>query len=848
MKQYDFASKISTCLVEKDVENIYRECISYYLGSSSISITSPYGCDGYVKAVDNSLLFDISQEGYRLSNLKRLKVLLEFKFDRNFESAYERAKVILQSLFYLKRFEMDGNDINQPNVIFVGDINEMFALHFNDVQKYLDLEIDWTVAPSEAYSKFPDVVQKISSDSDVSPYVVKVSNDGIREMISFIQKLNNRIKPHIRITEHNIARVFDDFYTNVLDPRSKQIYNPEILVGTFIGSISNPTEFYLHPKKRSMLVTPATEIPVRSTRFRSFFSYFKGDNYTVTEKRRFTEIQDRLIEDLSRRRSGEFFTPTLWADQAVTMLDESMPNWRTESIVWDCAAGTKNLTRDHKFNNLFSSTLYASDLDVSSGYNPNGSSFQYDFLNDGVNTFIDHDDEKIPKKLRDAINDDSSLIFYINPPYGAATSEGAKGDGSKKKGMSKTRVNEFMKLRKTYGSASQQLFAQFLARIIDLVDQKNLNSCCIGLFCTPIFLSGSSYQKFRSEFLSRFRFVKGMLFQASNFSDVDSNWGISFSVWNLDRTSAQRNRFVHTLMHDTDGAIISLGSKTIYNTDSLTDGSSWAKGNFEKKYRKRKIDFPQLTSAINVSQKGIGKWVEGALGFYNNGGNNIAQSENDVGIFSSAYKNGHGYPIMEEYCDNILANFIARRIGFMNETWINQKDEFLMPNISHGQYSQYLEDAHVLTIFNPKAKVSSLRNVHYKGKTYDITNQFFFVSEEICRAAIDSAGLLEMYEDIQGYPGERYMVRRIRPELLSSDCAVILNTAVSLYKKSLPYRKTLSEELPDYNLMAWDAGWFQIKAVLDVYFKEELNSFELAVNTALRSRTDLIYDLEFLVN
>lgn len=53
-------------------------------------------------------------------------------------------------------------------------------------------------------------------------------------------------------------------------------------------------------------------------------------------------------------------------------------------MVWDCAAGVKNLTRDYQFEHLYSSTVHQSELDLSKQYNAYNYAFQYDFLNDDI--------------------------------------------------------------------------------------------------------------------------------------------------------------------------------------------------------------------------------------------------------------------------------------------------------------------------------------------------------------------------------------------------------------------------------------------------------------------------------
>lgn len=405
-KIFPLKERLQTAKVEKDVENIYRECFSDYYGPNNVDITSPYGCDGFLTKKDSTLLINLPEVGYRQSSVERLKLLLEFKFDQDYNDPLELSRTLLQCIFYIKRFELDGNDIDIPNIIFIGDINEMFTIHFNAIQKYLDEDIDWNVAPSNAAKTYPSIVSKIASDPDVSPHVLTVSNSSFHELVQFIENINKDTQPHIRINEHNIGRIFDDFIQNILIKKDLHKYSAEALVGIFIGCITKPQDYYLHPKRKNTLVTPTHEsIKVHSSRFEAFFNFFQGENYSAQEKRKFTGIQDRLIEDLARRKSGEFFTPTIWADEAVKFLDSALgENWKSEFSVWDSACGTKNLTRDFHFNSLFCSTLYQSDIDVANEYNCGSVSFQYDFLNDGIDGLgIDHKDHKLPKKLIEVI-------------------------------------------------------------------------------------------------------------------------------------------------------------------------------------------------------------------------------------------------------------------------------------------------------------------------------------------------------------------------------------------------------------------------------------------------------------
>ena len=117
---------------------------------------------------------------------------------------------------------------------------------------------------------------------------------------------------------------------------------------------------------------------------------------------------DRIVEDTTRRKQGEFFTPIIWVDKAHEYITSVYgDDWKEKYIVWDPAWGTGNLTRDYQFKELYVSTLNQSDIDTANqmGYNPEAVKFQYDFLNDEYS--------KLPEGLRNAIENGRQIIVLI---------------------------------------------------------------------------------------------------------------------------------------------------------------------------------------------------------------------------------------------------------------------------------------------------------------------------------------------------------------------------------------------------------------------------------------------------
>jgi hypothetical protein len=113
----------------------------------------------------------------------------------------------------------------------------------------------------------------------------------------------------------------------------------------------------------------------------------------------------------------------------------------------------------------------------------------------------------------------------MNPPY--ATSNDLDNTKSEetlsKEGVSLTLIGSKMK-EKQLGGCSDQLYAQFMFRLFE--EFSKINIC---LFSPPLFFTGQSYKKFRSNYNIEDRFLKGFLMNSKNFADV-SSWGLSFSI------------------------------------------------------------------------------------------------------------------------------------------------------------------------------------------------------------------------------------------------------------------------------------------------------------------------------
>ena len=797
-------TKLSKSLNEKDVENVYR---AEMCKIDESQITSPYAVDGLLET-------------------KNIRSLLEFKYNEALKNKLSQCNVLIQCLYYLKKFEVNGDKL--PSTIFVGDINECFAIHTNSIVKYLSSKIDWKIAPSEAHKKNPELIQAMVGDTNILPFVYDVDdNFNIKTVIDKIKDFSDNVVRKVRITKHNIVAIFDYFDKNVL---GKVELTTNEKANLFIQIVINPNENCLHPKRKNILITKSFgELSVNQNLYNSFFFFFFGDLYSPKEKEQLTSLVDRLVEDSVRRNKGEFFTPTPFVDLAHKYIDETFGyDWKERFIVWDCAWGTGNLTRDFKFNELYVSTLEQSDIDTANqmGYNPEATKFQYDFLNDG--------DDKLPQGLLDAINSGKEILFLINPPYVKAT----PNKGNENTGISDTIIGKEMNDSK-FGIASSQLSTQFLYKITKL-QEKNKN-IKIGIFNNHNYMTSDGFKVLREYFLSNFVFVKGFLFNASHFSGTASSWGISFSIWDS-YFDADKNQFKHKLV-DTDDTFntVEVGEKTLYNCDGVDKANV-----IFKDKEKNDILLPPIKSFITIDRNKEKLGCSNAIGYINNHSNNLMQQQ-VVFLASSVISANGNKAITPDKFHQSVNLFAARKIVYQD--LINDKDEYLAPNEYHPQYEQFTYDSIVYSLFNNSSQQSSLRQVDYKDKKWDIKNEFFWMSKNEMQTLANDNSYDELYKDART-SDERFVHKKLFQEgiydKLSPDAKEVLDIATELVKKSIQMRMLLSENHPEYHLDSWDAGYAQLKLVWKEYFKGEFTEFRNKYKELEDRIRPLVYELGFL--
>lgn len=835
MQKEPFYSRMKRCAIEREVEDIYNEGISFYFPGSDMG--HPFGCDGFLDTK--------TKEG------KTLKLVIEYKMDEELSNRVARARVLAQVVCYLKKFEQDGMVL--PNVCMVGDVNECFVMHTNPLLGYLDGDYDWSVAPSSAGAKLPTLVAGIADNEEVNPFVFSIGEGFDFGMVAQkISDLANDIVRFVHVTEHNCAAIFEYFKTKVLKDRKATAHE---MATAFIGVISDRENYYRHPTKKNALVIPSKTIQIDGAAYDAFFKHFDR-KYSPQETMNFTAIADRLIEDESRRRRGDFFTPTPFVDYAHKMISEWLgDNWKDEYVVWDNCCGTKNLTRDYRFGELYCSTLEQSELDVSERYNREATSFQFDFLNDDIG--------KIPGGLYKALQENRKILFFMNPPYATACT-GAAADGTSRPNIAKNTETAKRMRDNGYGSVSEALHAQFLYRILEIKKEFGLTNCKMAVFCKPVFLTGPKYKKFRGWFNEKWNYNDGILFRASQFDDCSDKWGISFNLWDGTGTVPSENEmyivdgnihdgnFVHKLVDfDENRELVVIGLKNLYNADSVMSMSEWVR---EPIKEMKSIDRPNLSSAcvIKDSNGTRGMSFDEAFGYYLNNPNNVSGNAQKVALFTSPASMGNGCGVGAQNFRRCIAAFAARKS--IPGNWMNDKDEYMRPFYDDPYYDgrfgdgpeSFYKDALIYSLFHSSSQQSSLRSVRYHGKTWDIVNEFFWVPRSKMMELADKWGNQQLYIDANS-SSDRFMAKECEK------CATAEGPAGEIYalsnqlvEDSFRFRPLYDDEHPEMQINNWDCGYYQMKGMWKQYCPDGFEKLrELYKKLELRIR-ERVYEFGML--
>lgn len=824
----DLLDGLNKATREKGVENSYWQAVrsTFKHGQPSDSDDT----DGYIdiKYVESELF-----------------LLMEFKFEKHLDKRLHAMEVIIQTIFYMHALR--DRLAKVPNMIFIGDKHNAFVMNTKPLLKYLDnKDVDWTVSPSHAAAEYKaGMVVDLYNDSDIAYYLHNIDSKEFtfQDLVDDISTLVSDSGEKIKLTPSNINAAFDQFVNQVVADHNK--FSAEELVSLFITIATDRKNNVYENEDGSKLQVNNVSVNINKSNYRSFIGHFE-DKYKPSEKRIFTETSDRLIKDLQRRSSGEFYTPSSFVKYATGRLSKYLgDNWNNEFTVWDCAWGTGNLTRDNHFEKLFASTLFKSDLDQGNQYNRNASKFVFDFLNDDpdfeTNNIFGYKADKLPQELVDIFvnHPDSPILFFINPPYGTAGNN--KKDNKAKAGISKSQIQSEM--REQHLKVQEQLYAQFLYRIVKMKKHLNLTNVYIGLFSPSLLLTGTKYNKFRDLMFDNFEYLDGNLFEASNFADVKDNWAINFSVWKAgNQPKDSRNKFdANVIKLNTAGKVMIVGHKLLYNTDNSKTKSlqQFLKENTDKpsQFTKKVLQF----SSRYETKNRIVEVPQNEIGYIINDTNNIEAGQMGSYLIQSPItRHLKSSIITANTFENQMVVFASRKC--VESNWINQKDEFLSPyDTDSEEFDRLRRKSVIYSIFAPANNIISYRSEYHGAGVTNLNNWFFMDSDDIKELA-DKYNNDRIYNDAVENANNPVVLRLLNNYHLDDKDKMLVDQARKIVRDSFKFRNIINDDSPEFAVNTWDASWNQIIKVAKQYIPEQVKQFNKLFDDYQSDITDLIYE------
>jgi hypothetical protein len=383
------------------------------------------------------------------------------------------------------------------------------------------------------------------------------------------------------------------------------------------------------------------------------------------------ERRDLLVPQDIRERKGAFFTPRKWVELSQKYITDYLgEDWQEEYYVWDCAAGTGNLLAGltNKYH-IYASTLDQADVNVMHERIDHGAHllknnvFQFDFLNDD---FIPTSKGgKMPDSLFDIINNEEKrkkLVMYINPPYAEATSTKTISNSSSSHKENVGISNIKIKYEKVLNQASKELYVQFLYRIYI-----EIPNSIISIFSKIKTLQGNHYKEFRNLFLAKLE--KLFIVPADTFDNVKGKFPIGFFIWNTNKKCIFRE--IDSDVFDKNGNYFN--SKYLF-VPEIRNIKDWLRN-------------------YNEKNNNIGWLVRGSADVQNNNVVFITLKPSE-----SVIKASNANQIS---ANNLIVNclfFSVRKV--IEQTWINDRDQYLYPNDGWETDKEFQNDCLTFTLFS----------------------------------------------------------------------------------------------------------------------------------------------------
>lgn len=807
--------------------------------------------------------FGLPQDSSRHQDLYTSQILFEFKFDKNFGNNHVKAEVLAQVLYYVHRLKFESNTKSIPPFLCLADVNEMILTETIQWESfYNNIEYDWDAAPSS-----PDT--KLIRDLETTEILKNLQVFHLFELEelqaidnAFQRIYSNHIDKSLIVKKDITERNFEDIYRSWENKFGEDVRNGFKPSRYFICDIQEGKSYIRQDIGRVCFdieegVSRNKKLDIKQyLAFWSLYNKTKSSNADVI--RGILSKADRLSEEAKRRFEGEFYTPIRFAQKAIDYLDAVIGgeakkiDWDSGKYrLWDMACGTGNLEYhlpSKAYRYCYMSTLHPEDVVFCKGMFHDAKVFQYDYLNDDIDRVIGQDETigwKLPQELVDDLsNPEIQWIIFINPPFGTAQNKGDAADS--KKDISMTKLQKHMTIHHL-GESSRELFSQFLYRIHHEFKNKK---AWLGLFSTLKYLNAPNDQKLRAD-IFRYKFEKGFIFHGRVFDGLKPGFPIGFLVWNL-----------NIWLKDFDKQTIAVEkchtNGEAYDTKQLNViDRKFLINKWIAKRPPATIDFPPFSSALNINaeKKDLrGRIANGFICSLCTPGNDM-QHNNFVALYSGPYGSAGAYSVTK---DNFLKSMVIHAVRKTAKgDWSNDRDQFYKPFNEYlhdeviGQIGyeegvtpefpiNFAFDCVVWSLFAISNQTVALKDVEYKGKTYQIHNNLFpFTISQVKKWGIQDP---DIAMTIIAENDDRFAAKWLAAnyEQLSQAAKNVVDAAKKVYKAYFQNLNVI--RTTRYQIETWDAGRYQIihsmeNAEIGVAEIEALENANHKLGEKIRERT-----------
>ncbi|OUD13047.1 hypothetical protein [Thioflexithrix psekupsensis] len=647
----------------------------------------------------------------------------------------------------------------------------------------------------------------------------------------FIQAVKQAIQTgeiiRAQITPDNLKQVFDKWM--IMIGREIIGVNEEDYALLFFADVMNDGTLSTHEHLPAELIyinnQPAFSLYQKVYKlnnkegYRQFWAIYHRP--PDTEYRNYLlERRDSLIPLDERSFKGAFYTPLNVVDAAYNKLTEVLgKNWQKNYIVWDMCCGVGNLEVKHSNpRNVYMSTLDQADIDVMRATKTCAAAyrFQYDYLNDDITDDgkIDYSlTNKIPESLRQAIREGKKILVLMNPPYAEAASS---VNEESKTNVAKNKVSSLM--MNGYGSATRELFTQFLARIY-----QEIPTATVAIFSKLKYVNAPFFEKFRNVWKAKY--LGGFIVHSKAFDGLKGDFPIGFLIWDTKVKNKINEISVEVINKDANP----IGEKYFYCVPNEKMLNVWI-----SRPKSNELEVIPLTNALTpATKKDFKTWSDNALAYLTAKGNDMQNANSTYILSSRAYGESGGIYINPENLWQAAIVFSVRRL--IKPTWLNDRDQFLQPT---GELTdEFKHDCLIWMLFNGSNLTASANDLEWNGKKWSIVNHFIPYSEE-------EIGAPDRFES-------DFMVQYLKKKKLSKEAKAVLNAGRLLWQAYFSTTDTYRtcEEL---KLNRPDVGWYQIRNALKKrnesgdYLPIDFSEFEQVYKELTVKLQPLVFELGFL--